>query len=885
VKVIWGARAAGFLISRLPPWLRFSLELLAIGQQVQALDVLSGLLLGSKYPINFAVTNSSAATQAADYIPGTDLERIVLKVVDLGVALRYGRLVKEVLLHSRGALQAVHPLCFEVIIRKFIECTLAQLSKAEAKFAEVESTRLAADLHAIDLDEEASASAATLSSSTEERELVTPWLRFYWEVLRVALDLSRNNSRLEQCYADVVKAAFSFCSQYQRRSEFRRLCEMVRYHLSLTLKYPNQTNAVPLLTSAESHQLAMDIRFAQLALATDLELWQEAFRTIEDIHGLLALVRKTPRQVLQAGTYYEQLARIFSKSDNMLFLAATLMRLVASKKGAVPADLALTTVMATLAVPLGGAEHVEDEKMGRLIQILGLSSAPTRANLLLEIAKEGLVKAAGNEALSELYALLSADSLSDCARVVAVLKAIRSGETERFVAPCYENGLLRVIQGRCRGFDEVSLGDLRALASEDAVRAAGLVRKFNLELWLMLQQKQGADCFGGARLRLDHQRGVLLIDRSVVLSAPVPFSGAVRQSASEIWSQLYIEASKLLGSAEPVLARPSFAVLKGLLAREHAANLERRTLIEKRKEAIEAALLEKERAEARERALRQSREAEQERLRLAEEAARRDRERLERERAEIRKIEAEKRLAEQEKLKEAAGQRLNRERLVTLATRLDHLERAQRQEELPLLQAAKTEQAELDLRSWKERQESIVAGLRARHERDLEAARRIVATAGTLEADRNVFLERIRAQRMEVYEQRLVEAQAALEADKAARLVRHRAQMEAVERSRADAAARVMTASAELANEGGAAASGRYVPPSKAAAMGLESLTGGVSAWRRSAAPAAATELPMKTEPVPVNANANANANATAEMEAPKKDVYVPRHKRTSAAN
>ena len=56
---------------------------------------------------------------------------------------------------------------------------------------------------------------------------------------------------------------------------------------------------------------------------------------------------------------------------------------------------------------------------------------------------------------------------------------------------------------------------------------------------------------------------------------------------------------------------------------------------------MEAAAAEKERQEARERAIKVQQEAEVERLRQAEEIARRDQERLEKERAEIRRLEAE----------------------------------------------------------------------------------------------------------------------------------------------------------------------------------------------------------------------------------------------------
>ena len=75
--------------------------------------------------------------------------------------------------------------------------------------------------------------------------------------------------------------------------------------------------------------MALELRFNQLTLACDMELWQEAFRTVEDIYGLQILARKSVRK-LTAPEYFDKLARIFAKSDNFLFLAATLFETTAT---------------------------------------------------------------------------------------------------------------------------------------------------------------------------------------------------------------------------------------------------------------------------------------------------------------------------------------------------------------------------------------------------------------------------------------------------------------------------------------------------------------------------------------------------------------------------
>ncbi len=69
-----------------------------------------------------------------------------------------------------------------------------------------------------------------------DRELVTPWFRFLWESYRSVLEILRTNPKLEPLYAMTATKAFHFCLQYKRTTEFKRLCDILRQHLTNLVK-------------------------------------------------------------------------------------------------------------------------------------------------------------------------------------------------------------------------------------------------------------------------------------------------------------------------------------------------------------------------------------------------------------------------------------------------------------------------------------------------------------------------------------------------------------------------------------------------------------------------------------------------------------------------
>ena len=178
--------------------------------------------------------------------------------------------------------------------------------------------------------------------------------------------------------------------KHQRKVEFRRLCETLRLHLANVAKYAHQPHAINLQDS-ETLQRHLDTRFAQLNTSVELELWQEAFRSVEDVHNLLTMAKKAPRPAMMAN-YYEKLTKIFLMSGNALYHAAawgryyTIVTTIGGKTDEELRRLAGQVLVSALAVPVGskGLDGVEDgkNKNSRLTALLGLSKTPTRSGLL-----------------------------------------------------------------------------------------------------------------------------------------------------------------------------------------------------------------------------------------------------------------------------------------------------------------------------------------------------------------------------------------------------------------------------------------------------------------------------------------------------------------------
>ena len=179
-------------------------------------------------------------------------EQIVIAYLNLCLKLHKAREAKDGLHQYRNLSQSQAPGSLEKVIRYLMEQAELQLSKAKAN-ADAEAIHMAALIDADDdgggADDGVAAGGgsptsvllSTMSTDPAKHQrdytMVLPSLKFLWEIYRAILDILRSNSKLEHVYHAAAVGALKFCRVYKRRTEFRRLCDMLRMHLGNLQKY------------------------------------------------------------------------------------------------------------------------------------------------------------------------------------------------------------------------------------------------------------------------------------------------------------------------------------------------------------------------------------------------------------------------------------------------------------------------------------------------------------------------------------------------------------------------------------------------------------------------------------------------------------------------
>ncbi|KAH9954091.1 hypothetical protein BC827DRAFT_1244862 [Russula dissimulans] len=752
--------------------------------------------------------------------PLASLEPIMIRFVELCVEMRKGRIAKEGLMQYKNTAQNTSVGSIEVVIQKFVSLADAKLQEAQEKAEKAAADAVADvdDLEATETPESILLAAVSGDQSRDrtDRALVTPWLKFLWESYRTALETLKNNARLQVIYHQIAQQAFQFCLKHQRKVEFRRLCETLRLHLSNVAKYAHQPHAVN-LQDPDTLQHYLDARFAQLNTSVELELWQEAFRSVEDVHNLLIMAKKAPRPAMMAN-YYEKLTKIFLMSGNALYHAAAWGRFysvtttIGGRSNEELSRLAGQVLVSALAVPVNqraeeSAEEVKG-KTGRLTSLLGLTKTPTRTGLLKDALSRNVLKLA-SENVRSLYTILEVtfDPLTLCTKVAPLFRTLSEDTSYAPYLPLLQRALLsRLISQLAQVYSSITTDNLLALLQplRDALAHGGgdptIYEPEQIEAYIMRGTHTGE-----LNVRIDHASGTLqFVDdpfsgfddlqgssssRGIIVQPSAASLVRTRLSgiAGALTHALVILEPPPVPSAEEQRARVA-ALITAADAERKALQL-RRAIVARRRELLSELAARKEKEEQSRRS-EESRQAKFDETRRAVEDARRRE--IERARAEIQQRRNEEARQLAQSLKERGNlkvdiddvenlntdnlmrlqvEQLEKEkkeresRLRVIAKRIDHTERAYRQEERPLLAKDYELQQASDRTTFEQIQKGRIDAAQLAHKRDLETKKRLSRALPEFEVRKAIILEKRSAE----YERKRAAAQAKIEEEKAKR--------------------------------------------------------------------------------------------------------------------
>jgi translation initiation factor 3 subunit A len=156
-------------------------------------------------------------------------EQIMRSYLNLCVDLKESHMAKDGLHQYKTICQNVNVKSLEDVINGFLQLAEEKAEKAKKESSDSNAMVDVDDLELLNSPESVLLKAVSGESSQDraDRDLLAPWLKFVWESYKQCLDLLKNNNKVESLYQQVAKQAFNFCVKYQRKTEFRKLCETV----------------------------------------------------------------------------------------------------------------------------------------------------------------------------------------------------------------------------------------------------------------------------------------------------------------------------------------------------------------------------------------------------------------------------------------------------------------------------------------------------------------------------------------------------------------------------------------------------------------------------------------------------------------------------------
>eukprot|EP00290_Baffinella_frigidus_P011117 CAMPEP_0180140808 /NCGR_PEP_ID=MMETSP0986-20121125/14477_1 /TAXON_ID=697907 /ORGANISM="non described non described, Strain CCMP2293" /LENGTH=874 /DNA_ID=CAMNT_0022083429 /DNA_START=79 /DNA_END=2700 /DNA_ORIENTATION=+ len=755
-------------------------ELEGVNQKVAALDTLENVIKSKRH---------RAWTPT--------LELILKKFLGLCTERREPRRAKEGLIQYRSIAANAEkgPASFLSVVNSFINDGEAAVKEAEKKAGlGADAVANLQDLEAEETPETMMISVLTNDLSDTgraDRDNYVQWLRFLWESYRACLEVLKNNPKLEKLYAETANKTFKFCVKYKRKVEFRRLKDLLKNHLT-NAQLSHNVSPDP----EQTLRLRLDIRVEQLNAACGLELWQLAFESAEEFHNVVS--HPANRKAMKGRVmmnYYDKVSQVFWVSENYLFHACAMQQIFTrskrrldgkvSKGELTPAkandQLAVNAsrlLLATLSIDLpsingGGLIEADKDKHQRMATLVQHSSVPARRQLVQELVSKNVLQYVLPE-LAELHKELEGDvdpSLLS-SKITPVVKYIEANpELVQYLAPLKKMALIKLVQQLSLVYVTMRITDFAALANFMSLHDC---EKYMVEAVARNQ----------TLVRLDHKNGTIhLGDRGLESQDR---RSQLTNLAKGLQSTLDLIHRDLKAQARAQKAE-AFKQLAETLEDERKMMSMRRQQIEQRKEIVEQEMAMQAQREAQEKKAAEE-ERRQDEERRKEEGKKKREEARAQEEKDIKELAEKKRLKEQVdalkaeenkkkgkvvvlnnededdveaelknidkaeliKRKKEQEEKLKREaeeRLASNMMKLDHLERARREKERPLLGELLKTQLEEDKVNIETQKRTFLENHKKAHATDVASK----APLMRMMADKDIFEKQVTARRKTEY--------------------------------------------------------------------------------------------------------------------------------------
>lgn len=348
---------------------------------------------------------------------------------------------------------------------------------------------------------------------TVKEDISRRW-KLLMEAYRTELELIYKNKKLEEMYCHVAKKALKMCKKYSKKSDFKKLCEVIRMHQYQNVKTSEKPASAPGMAFAlnikdeDTNDRLMDLRMFQIEITKEMDLWQDAYRIMEDINVLLKNRKKTANDLLTK--YYQHLYEIFWHSKHYLLHAVSLhsyfacLRKRADEKE--QCKFVSHLILAALSIPKGNLEESTNIEIFRRNALL-INSAGQIMNReqLLNNLKNGTYLDICSPEVKSIFSLMN-----DCKDILKFSKSVEKtfaklNETEGYKAylPLIEQNIIASL------VDKLSTL-YKSLSFTTFKKILGFLDFSKCEKYLLYNQNTSF----GVKAQIDYEKGMLIFDHN-----------------------------------------------------------------------------------------------------------------------------------------------------------------------------------------------------------------------------------------------------------------------------------------------------------------------------------------------------------------------------------